>query len=127
MPWNLEVGNFSSIDDYVFIKSTTKVIIEDYVSIAIFVHIVPDGHNVRSRYFDSERAAIKMGNGVFIGADTYISKGVTIGQMSVIGAKSVVLKDIPENSIAFGTPCQVKSERIPIEEYKKYRYHYIKS
>ena len=50
---------------------------------------------------------------------------MNIGQMAVIGARSTVLKDIPENSIAFGSPCQVKSERIPQEEYKKYRYNYI--
>ena len=124
IPWNIEIGNYTSIDDYVYIKSTTKVYIGDYVSIANFVHIIPGGHNVRSRNFASNREPVCIGNGAFIGADVYISKGVTIGQMTVVGARSVVLKNIPENTIAFGFPCQVRSERIPEGEYERYRYNY---
>lgn len=125
MPWNLTMGNISSVDDYVFIKNSDKVTIGDYVSISNFVHIFTGGHNVRQRNFASEREPVTIANGAFIGADSYIGKGVTIGQMAVIGARSVVLKDVPENVIAFGSPCQVKGERIPKEEYNKYRYNYI--
>ena len=96
--------------------------IDDYVSISVFVHIVTD--DVRSRNFAYISDAVHIGNGAFIGADSYIGKGVSIGQMAVIGARSFVLKDIPENSIAFGSPCVVKSERLPREVYEKYRYDY---
>lgn len=126
IPWNIEIGNFVSIDDYAYIKPRTKIIIGDYVSIANFVHIIPGGHNVRERNFSSDLAPIHIGNGVFIGADSYVGKGVTIGQMAVIGARSVVLKDVPENTIAFGSPCQIRGERIPEEEYRKYRYNYVR-
>lgn len=44
---------------------------------------------------------------VFIGMECTILKGVTIGKNSVIGARSVVFNDIPENSIAIGNPCKV--------------------
>jgi acetyltransferase-like isoleucine patch superfamily enzyme len=44
---------------------------------------------------------------VFIGASCIILKGVTIGQNSIIGAGSVVINDIPDNSIATGNPCKV--------------------
>lgn len=124
IPWNFEMGNFSSIDDYAYIKSSAKITIGDYVSIANFVHIIPGGHDVRSRAFTTNLQPVVFGHSVFIGADSSISKGVTIGQFSVIGARSVVLKDVPENSIAFGFPCKVHSERIPQEEYEKYRYHF---
>lgn len=124
IPWNIKIGNFVSIDDYAYIKPRTKIYIGDYVSIANFVHIIPGGHNVRARNFASDLAPIYIGHGAFIGADSYIGKGVHIGQMAVIGARSTVLKDIPENVIAFGSPCQIKGERIPAEEYKQYRYHY---
>ena len=125
IPWNIEIGNFVSIDDYAYIKPRTKITIGDYVSISNFVHIIPGGHDIRARNLASDLKPVTIGNGAFIGADSYIGKGVTIGQMAVIGARSVVLKDVPENVIAFGSPCQVKSIRLPEEEYKNYRYNYI--
>ena len=121
-PWNVKIGNFSSIDDYAFIKPGMDVVIGDYVSISVFVHIIADGHDVRDRNFTYLSDLIHIGNGVFIGADSYIGKGVNIGQMAVIGARSMVLKDVPENSIAFGSPCVVKSERLSRDVYAKFRY-----
>jgi len=44
---------------------------------------------------------------VFVGIQCVILKGVTIGKNSVIGARSLVINDIPENSIAIGNPCKV--------------------
>jgi len=44
---------------------------------------------------------------VFIGFNCFILKGVTIGENSVIGANSVVINNIPKNSIAIGNPCKV--------------------
>lgn len=47
---------------------------------------------------------------VWIGAGTVIVPGVTIGKNSIIGAGSVVTKDIPENVVAVGNPCRVLRE-----------------
>jgi acetyltransferase-like isoleucine patch superfamily enzyme len=44
---------------------------------------------------------------VFIGTNCIILKGVTIGQNSTIGAGSIVINDIPDNSIAIGNPCKI--------------------
>ena len=53
---------------------------------------------------------IEVGNNVWIGGDVTILPGVKIGDNSVIGAKSVVTKDIPANVIAVGNPCEVLRE-----------------
>lgn len=50
---------------------------------------------------------VKIEDGVWVGADVYLCKGVNIGRNSVIGAKAVVTKSIPENSIAAGVPAIV--------------------
>lgn len=44
---------------------------------------------------------------VWIGAGTIVLPGVTIGENSVIGAGSIVTKDIPKNVLAYGSPCKV--------------------
>jgi galactoside O-acetyltransferase len=47
---------------------------------------------------------------VWLGASVVVLAGVTIGENSIIGAGSVVTKDIPPNVVAFGTPCKVQRE-----------------
>jgi len=54
------------------------------------------------------KSPTKIGSRCYIGPNAVIVKGVTIGDSVVIGANSLVLKDIPSNSKAFGTPCKVK-------------------
>ncbi|UUX34763.1 sugar O-acetyltransferase [Fundicoccus culcitae] len=50
---------------------------------------------------------IVIGDNVWIGANVVVFGGVSIGENSVIGAGSVVTKDVPANVVAFGNPCKV--------------------
>lgn len=53
---------------------------------------------------------IKVGNNVWFGANVTVLPGVTIGDNTVIGAGSVVTKNIPSNVVAVGNPCKVIKE-----------------
>ncbi len=55
-------------------------------------------------------AKVKIGNYVFIGENTVILPGVTIGDRVIIGSGSIVTKDIPDNSVAVGNPARVISD-----------------
>lgn len=59
---------------------------------------------------------IKVGNNVFIGIKTIILPGVTIGDNVIIGAGSIVTKDIPSNCVAAGVPARVTRK---LEDYYK--------
>ncbi|WP_426482579.1 sugar O-acetyltransferase [Chryseobacterium sp. R2ACT005] len=50
---------------------------------------------------------IKVGNNVWLGGNVVVLPGVSIGNNSVIGAGSVVTKDIPDHVVAVGNPCKV--------------------
>ena len=52
-------------------------------------------------------APVHISKNVWVGAGSIILPGVTIGENSVIGAGSVVTKDIPANVVAYGNPCRV--------------------
>jgi len=59
---------------------------------------------------------IVIGKNCFIGCRTVILPGVTIGDNSIIGAGSIVNKDIPSNTVAAGTPCKIICS---LEEYEQ--------
>jgi maltose O-acetyltransferase len=58
---------------------------------------------------------VTIGNNVWLGGSCVICPGVSIGDNSVIGAGSVVVRDVPANRVAVGNPCRVTRE-IPAEE-----------
>ncbi|MBS6627963.1 MAG: sugar O-acetyltransferase [Clostridiales bacterium] len=63
---------------------------------------------------------VHIGNNVWLGAGCIVLPGVTIGDNSVIGAGSLVTKDIPANVVAYGSPCRVVRE---IGEHDKIYYY----
>jgi acetyltransferase-like isoleucine patch superfamily enzyme len=55
-----------------------------------------------------EYAATSIGDNSYIGPQTVVAKGVRIGNGCLVGACSLVMSDIPDGAIAFGTPCRLK-------------------
>ena len=87
----------------------------DDVMIGPNVTIVTTGHPIRPDLRKAPTVTqyslpVTIGSGAWIGANVTILPGVTIGENSVIGAGSVVTKDIPANVIAYGSPCRVARE-----------------
>ncbi len=118
--YNIEVGDNFFANHNMIILDGAKVIFGDNVFIAPNCGFYTAGHPI-----DSERRnegleyayPIIVGNDVWIGAGVHVMPGVTIGDNVVIGAGSVVVKDIPSNSVAVGNPCKVI--RAITEEDKK--------
>lgn len=87
----------------------------DNVLLAPNVGIYTAGHplDVHQRVAGIEYAyPITIGNNVWIGADVSILPGVSIGDNTIIGAGSVVTKNIPASVIAVGNPCKVIKENV---------------
>ncbi|NKB23682.1 MAG: acyltransferase [Kiritimatiellae bacterium] len=58
-----------------------------------------------------EKSPIKIGSGVYIGPQSVIQMGVTIGDRAVIGACSFVTRDVPEGSKVWGCPAQIRDDQ----------------
>lgn len=112
----IKIGNNVNIQTDCHISAINSVVIEDNVLIASFVYISDHAHGnceysellippiMRGLYSKGE---VRIGKNVWIGEKSTILPGVTIGEGSIIGANSVVTKDIPAYSIACGVPAKV--------------------
>ena len=77
------------------------------VTLAPRVHILAHDASTYNYVGYTKIGKVKIGNNVFVGANSTILPGVIIGNNTIIGAGSIVTKDIPENSIAVGNPAKV--------------------
>lgn len=120
---HIEVGKNFFANYNCTILDVAKVVIGDNCQMAPNVAIYTAGHPIHplsrnSMYEYGQEVAI--GDNVWIGGNTVILPGVHIGSNTVIGAGSVVTKDLPDWAIAAGNPCRV-IRRITDEDKKYYR------
>lgn len=95
--------NLTLVDD-------THIYIGDYTMIGPNVTIATAGHPILPSLREKAlqfNMPVHIGKNVWIGAGAVILPGVTIGDNSVIGAGSIVTKDIPPQVLAVGNPCRV--------------------
>ena len=95
--------NLTIVDDYT-VTIGDNVLIAPNVTLSVTGH--PVHHELRKNG-EMYSFPITIGNNVWIGSHVVINPGVTIGDNSVIGAGSVVTKDIPPNGVAAGVPCRI--------------------
>ncbi len=111
--WNIEAGENFNANYNMTILDVGKVTFGDNVLVAPNVSIYTAGHPIHweSRNSGYEYGIpVTIGNNVWLGGSVVILPGVTIGDNAVIGAGSVVKKDIPPNVVAVGNPCRIIRE-----------------
>lgn len=101
----IQIGNKNGFSG-VTIAAFNKIVIGNNVKVGANVLITDSNwHPEDPRSGESFPVVIE--DNVWLGVNCIVLKGVTIGENSIIGANSVVVKDIPANSIASGNPCKV--------------------
>lgn len=108
----LEIGNFLTLNKYSRIICHESIKIGDNVVIARFVSILDHDHSYQLKEGNIKfkgyvTAPIEIGNNVWIGDKVSIIKGVTIGDNVIVGANSVVTKNIHSNTIVGGVPAKI--------------------
>ena len=112
-PFYTDFGKNITIGNHVFINSDCKfqdqggIIIEDGALIGHGVVLATLNHDFApARRQQLHPAPIRIGKGVWIGANSTVTAGVTIGDNAVIAAGSVVNKDVPANAVYGGVPAR---------------------
>ena len=104
----LEIGNGVFVNYGASLSAHHLVRIGDGCQLGSYACLMDnDYHSVEDREKPSESKPIVLGRNVWLGVRVIVLKGVTIGDNAVIGAGSVVTRDIPANSMAAGVPAKV--------------------
>lgn len=118
-PVYFDHGDRISFGSHFYANTGLTILDENYVTFGDNVYLAPHvsiytaGHPIDAeiRNTDVEYAKpVTIGSNVWIGRNVVINPGVTIGSNVVIGSGSVIVKDIPSNTIAAGNPCKVIRE-----------------
>ena len=108
----IRIGNSVSIGPFCFFASKSNIEIGSNISIGSGAHLMAGGHVVNdpdTPIIQQSRTSkgIVVSDGAWIGSGTKLLDGVTIGRNSIVGAGSVVTKDVPPWTLVLGNPARV--------------------
>lgn len=101
--------------------STSPVVYDHQHLPGIKAYFRDTGHESAVRPYPDPAGLTRIGHDVWIGDQAMVAKGVYIGDGAVVGARSLVLKDVPPYSVVMGQPAEVKRLRFPealVERFK---------
>lgn len=120
-PWNLELGDHCGVANGAILYSQGKITIGRRAVVSQGVHLCAGTHDYTKLGFPLITKPIYIGDQAWVAAEAFVHAGVSIGDGSVIGARSVVGKDMPAWMICSGHPCQPLKERIIIDNVNDLR------
>lgn len=112
IPWNLEIGENSSVGDFAILYCLGPVTIGRHVTISQYAHLCAGTHETNTRRMLLIKPPITIGDDAWIAADAYVGPGVTIGARTIVGARSNVFSDLPADVIAVGSPARAIKPRV---------------
>lgn len=112
-PWNLVVGREAGIADGADIYNADRIEIGEYAVVSQGAYLCGASHDHTSLDFPLISAPIVVGPRAWIAARSIVQMGVTIGEGCVIGAGSVVTRDMPAWTVCAGVPCR------PMKPYER--------
>lgn len=104
-PWLLEIGDHCWIGEAAWIDNLVPVSIKNNVCISQGAMLLTGNHNYKKPTFDLMIGEIVLEEGVWIGAQSVVTAGVTCKSHSVLSVNSVAVRDLEAYTIYSGIPC----------------------
>jgi len=111
IPWNLRVDDYAAVGDFVILYSLGVITIGKAATISQYAHLCAGSHDYRQRSLPLLKPPIRIGAGAWVCADAFVGPGVAVGDMAVVGARAVAVRDVPEGAIVAGNPARVVGRR----------------
>ncbi|NBB79012.1 MAG: putative colanic acid biosynthesis acetyltransferase [Verrucomicrobia bacterium] len=110
-PWNLKIGDGSGIGRGAILYSQGRITLGRRVVISQGVHLCAGTHDFEEPGFPLVTKPIVVEDNAWIAAEAFVHPGVTVKEGCVIGARSVVVEDLPEWTVCSGFPARVLRPR----------------
>jgi len=111
MPWNLDIGDWSSIGEHAFVYNLGKITIGNKTTISHRAHLCAGTHDYRDRTLPLWKSPIIVSDCAWVCTDAFVGPDVTVGEGAIVGARSVVIKDVEQWSVVAGNPAQFIKKR----------------
>lgn len=111
IPWNLSIGDDSSIGDDALIYNLGPVTLGARATVSHRAHLCAGTHDYRDPALPLLRLPISIGDDAWVCAQSLVGPGVAVGEGAVVGAGSVVMRDVPAWTVVAGNPAQPVKRR----------------
>ena len=119
MPWNLEVGDWSSIGEHALIYNLGFVRVGEQVAISQRAHICAGTHDHTLPDMPLIKSQIEIEDCVWVCADAFVGPGVKVHQGAVVAARAVIVRDVPSWSVVAGNPARFVKTRVMQETLRR--------
>jgi len=103
-PWKVSIGDYSWVGDGVVLYSLGEIEIGSNCVVSQKSYLCAASHDYTIESFDIFSSKIKIKDEAWVATDVFVAPGVTIGKGTVVGARSSVFKDLPDEMLCIGTP-----------------------
>jgi putative colanic acid biosynthesis acetyltransferase WcaF len=110
-PWNLAVGEEGALGEFVDCYNVAPIHIGAYATVSQHAHLCSATHDIHDPHMGLLRKEISIGAGAWVCAGAFIAMGVRVGEGAVCGARSVVIRDVPDWTVVAGNPARVINKR----------------
>ena len=106
IPWHLTIGTQTAVGEFAILYCLGPITIGEYVTISQYAHLCAGTHETYNRQMKLLRPPITIGDDVWIAADAFVGPNVTIGDRTIVGARSNVFRSLRSDVIAVGNPAK---------------------
>ena len=104
-PWKLQIGDHTWIGEEVFLLNFEPIVIGAHCCISQRAFVCTGNHDFRKPEMSYRNRPITIQDGAWIGAQVFVSPGVTVGSEAVVTVGSVVTSDLAAGMVCSGNPC----------------------
>ncbi len=107
IPWNLKIGDWSSVGFDALLYNLGPMRIGEKVTISQRAHLCGGSHDFRDPAMPLLKLEVGIGDEAWICADAFVGPGVMVGKGAVVAARAVAVKDVGDGEIVAGNPARV--------------------